>query len=52
MKIGDLVKNMHNEHIGIITGCHPPLTRIVGVMYTVFIDGLEVHLHETELEVL
>lgn len=52
MKIGDLVKNMYNDKVGIIIGCHPPSTRIVGVVYTVFVDGLEVHLHETELELI
>ena len=47
MKVGDLVKTKLNK-VGIIIYEN----KRFGTMYGVFIDGLEVHLHETELEVL
>lgn len=52
MKVGDLVKNIYNNKVGIIVKQTPSNIRIVGIMYTVHIDGLQVHLHETDLEVL
>jgi hypothetical protein len=52
MKIGDLVKNIYNNKIGIIIAQIPTVVRIVGIMYRVHIDGLEVNLHESDLEVL
>lgn len=52
MKIGELVKNIHNNKVGIITACHPHRLRIAGVMYSVYINGLVVRLHETDLEVI
>jgi biotin synthase-related radical SAM superfamily protein len=52
MKIGDLVKNKYNNKVGVIIAQIPTNIRIVGVMYSVYVDGLEVHLHETDLEVL
>ena len=51
MKIGDLVKNKYNNIVGIIISrnhVHP----ILGAMYSVYIDGLNVLLHESDLEVL
>ena len=52
MEIGDLVKNKYNNKIGVIIAQIPTIIRIVGVMYRVHIDGLEVNLHESDLEVL
>jgi len=52
MKIGDLVKNIHNNKVGIIISHSGRPHRILGVMYSVWIDGLDVLLHETDLEVL
>ena len=52
MEIGDLVKNKYNDKVGIIIAQTPTNIRIVGVMYSVYIDGLKVLLHETDLEVL
>ena len=55
MKIGDLVKNKYNDKVGIIVAQIPmgsSSIRIVGVMYSVYVDGLNVLLHETDLEVL
>ena len=52
MEIGDLVKNKYNNFVGIILKQTPSNIRIVGIMYAVYIDGLEVHLHESDLEVL
>ena len=52
MEIGDLVKNKCNNKIGVIIAQIPTIIRIVGVMYRVHIDGLEVNLHESDLEVL
>ena len=52
MKIGDLVKNRYNDKVGIIVAQIPTTIRIVGIMYRVHVDGLEVNLHETDLEVL
>ncbi len=51
MKIGDLVKNIHNNKVGIIMG-YVKTHRCVGTMYGVFIDKNIVALHETDLEVL
>ena len=51
MKVGDLVKNKYNNIVGIITSrnhVHP----ILGVMYSVHVDGLNVLLHETDLELI
>tara|TARA_B100000212_G_C27362523_1_gene528853 strand:+ start:888 stop:1058 length:171 start_codon:yes stop_codon:yes gene_type:complete len=52
MEIGDLVKNIYNNKVGIIIAQIPTHVRIVGIMYRVYIDGLEVNLHETDLEVI
>ena len=52
MKIGDLVKNKYNNKVGIIISHIRVPQRIVGGMYSVYIDGLNVLLHETDLEVL
>ena len=52
MKIGDLVKNRYNDKVGIIIAQIATNIRIVGVMYSVYVDGLNVLLHETDLEVL
>ena len=52
MEIGDLVKNIYNNKVGIIIEQIPTVIRIVGIMYKVHIDGLEVNLHETDLELL
>ena len=52
MQVGDLVKNIYNNKVGIIIARLPTHVRIVGAMYSVYIDGLGVHLHETDLEVL
>ena len=52
MEIGDLVKNIYNNKIGIIIAQIPKHVRIVGIMYRVHIDGLEVNLHDFELEVI
>jgi len=52
MEIGDLVKNIYNNKIGIIIAQIPTHVRIVGIMYRVHIDGLEVNLHDFELEVI
>ena len=51
MNIGDLVKNRHNNKVGIIMG-YVKTHRCVGVMYGVFIDGKFLAKHETDLEVL
>lgn len=51
MKVGDLVKNKYNNIVGIIISrnhVHP----ILGVMYSVYIDGLDVLLPETDLEII
>ena len=55
MKIGDLVKNRYNDKVGVITAQIPmglSFIRMVGIMYSVYVDGLNVLLHETDLEVL
>ena len=52
MKIGDLVKNKYNNKVGIIISHSGRPHRILGVMYSVYIDGLDVLLHESDLEVL
>ena len=52
MKVGDLVKNKYNDKVGIITAQIATNVRIVGAMYSVHVDGLNVLLHETDLEVL
>ena len=52
MNIGDLVKNIYNNKVGIIIAQIPTHIRIVGIMYRVYIDGLEVNLHDFELEVI
>ncbi len=41
MKIGDLVKNRHNNKVGIIMG-YIKTYRCAGTMYGVFIDGEDV----------
>lgn len=51
MKIGDLVKNIHNNKVGIIMG-YVKTHRCVGTMYGVFIGGKMYAQHETDLEVL
>ena len=50
MEIGDLVKNIYNNKVGIIIAQIATNIRIVGIMYRVYIDGLEVNLHESDLE--
>ena len=52
MKVGDLVKNIYNNKVGIIIAQIPTHVRLFGVMYKVHIDGLEVYLHDFELEVI
>ena len=52
MKVGDLVRNKYNNKVGIIISHSGRPHRILGVMYSVWIDGLDVLLHETDLEVL
>ena len=52
MKIGDLVKNKYNNKVGIIIEQIATNVRVVGLMYKVYVDGLEVHLHEMELELI
>ena len=51
MKVGDLVKNIHNNRVGIIMG-RVKTHRCVGVMYGVFMDGKMRAQHETDLEVI
>ncbi len=52
MKVGDLVKNKYNNHIGIIISHSGRPHRILGTMYSVYIDGLDVLLHESDLELI
>lgn len=51
MKIGDLVKNRHNNKVGIIMG-YAKTHRCVGAMYGVFIEGKMYAQHEIDLEAL
>ena len=47
MKVGDLVRNAYNNHIGIVISMCLP-----AAMYSVYIDGINVLLHESDLEVI
>ena len=51
MNIGDLVKNIRNNKVGIIMG-YVKTHRCVGTMYGVFIEGKMFAQHETDLEAL
>ena len=52
MEVGDLVKNKYNDKVGIIIAQIATNIRIVGVMYSVHVDGLNLLLYETDLELL
>ena len=51
MNIGDLVKNRHNNKVGIIMG-YVKTHRCVGTMYGVFIEGKMFAQHEIDLEAI
>jgi len=51
MEIGDLVKNIRNNKVGIIMG-YVKTHRCVGTMYGVFMGKNIVALHETDLELI
>ncbi len=51
MEIGDLVKCKRLNKVGIIMG-YAKTHRCVGTMYGVFLDGMMIAQHETDLEAL